>query len=160
MNQTLQDTSKLPGSLDNTIQECNTNIAYSVLQKANQEIDKNNPNWKLFKAKDDPFKELSKLPPDSVYNEDTVFDNSIPDSDENSIEKTQFHSEQNDIGKQKNFSREVNGNVTNSPPFLVAIFETLSNVTAQTCAGTLLSAHWVVTAASCVGILGEFYKNG
>ncbi|KAL0838501.1 hypothetical protein ABMA28_016624 [Loxostege sticticalis] len=160
LNQTLQDTSKLPGSLDNTIQECNTNIAYSVLQKANQEIDKNNPNWKLFKAKDDPFKELSKLPPDSVYNEDTVFDNSIPDSDENSIEKTQFHSEQNDIGKQKNFSREVNGNVTKSPPFLVAIFETLSNVTAQTCAGTLLSAHWVVTAASCVGILGEFYKNG
>ncbi|KAL0882800.1 hypothetical protein ABMA27_016346 [Loxostege sticticalis] len=160
LNQTLQDTSKLPGSLDNTIQECTTNIAYSVLQKANQEIDKNNPNWKLFKAKDDPFKELSKLPPDSVYNEDTVFDNSIPDSDENSIEKTQFHSEQNDIGKQKNFSREVNGNVTKSPPYLVAIFETLSNVTAQTCAGTLLSAHWVVTAASCVGILGEFYKNG
>lgn len=46
-----------------------------------------------------------------------------------------------------------------SAPFLVAIFETLANVTAQTCAGTLIAPNWVLTGANCVNILSNLYAN-
>ncbi|XP_063535961.1 serine protease SSP1-like isoform X1 [Cydia strobilella] len=46
-----------------------------------------------------------------------------------------------------------------SAPFLAAIFETVGNVTAQTCGGVVVSSHWVLTAASCVNVLGPFYSN-
>ncbi|PZC85870.1 hypothetical protein B5X24_HaOG215232 [Helicoverpa armigera] len=46
-----------------------------------------------------------------------------------------------------------------SAPFLVAIFETLANVTAQTCAGTLLTPRWVLTAYNCINILSNVYLN-
>lgn len=45
-------------------------------------------------------------------------------------------------------------------PFLVAIFETLSNITAQTCGGVLLTTHWVLTASTCVYVLPYIYRNG
>lgn len=45
----------------------------------------------------------------------------------------------------------------NSAPFLVAIFETLVNVTAQTCAGTLLTSRWVLTAANCINVLSNLH---
>lgn len=44
-------------------------------------------------------------------------------------------------------------------PFLVAIFETLSNTTAQTCAGTLIAPRWVLTASNCINILKSLYTN-
>ncbi|CAB3261857.1 unnamed protein product [Arctia plantaginis] len=44
-------------------------------------------------------------------------------------------------------------------PFLVAIFETLSNTTAQTCAGTLIASRWVLTASNCINVLKSLYTN-
>ncbi|XP_047503401.1 granzyme K-like [Pieris napi] len=45
-------------------------------------------------------------------------------------------------------------------PFLVAIFETLSNITAQTCSGVLLTKNWVLTASTCINVLPYLYRNG
>ncbi|XP_045483950.1 granzyme M-like [Pieris rapae] len=45
-------------------------------------------------------------------------------------------------------------------PFLVAIFETLSNITAQTCGGVLLAKNWVLTASTCINMLPNLYRNG
>ncbi|XP_063826108.1 uncharacterized protein LOC135075628 [Ostrinia nubilalis] len=170
LNQTLQETlSKLPTDPHHTIQECNPNLADSVLQKAYLEMRKNNSNWKLFKTKETPNELFVQLPPDNIYNVDTIFDNSIPDSDENSLENTQQYFEKNILTNENDNINEhmIKENRSHSksirpesPPSLVAIFETLSNVTAQTCAGSLLSAHWVVTAASCVGVLNELDGNG
>ncbi|VVC91372.1 unnamed protein product [Leptidea sinapis] len=42
---------------------------------------------------------------------------------------------------------------------LVAIFETQTTITAQTCEGVLLSAHWVLTEVSCVVLLANYYSN-
>ncbi|XP_028175042.1 uncharacterized protein LOC114363505 [Ostrinia furnacalis] len=159
LNKTLQETlPKLPTDPHHTIQECNPNLADSVLQKAYLEMRKNNSNWKLFKTKETPNEHV-----------DTIFDNSIPDSDENSLENIQQYFEKNILTNEKDNINEpmIKENRSHSksirpksPPFLVSIFETLSNVTAQTCAGSLLSAHWVVTAATCVGVLNELDGNG
>lgn len=56
-------------------------------------------------------------------------------------------------------TNETEVSFPHSAPFLVAIFETLANVTAQTCAGTLLTSRWVLTAANCINVLSDLYAN-
>ncbi|XP_063383547.1 uncharacterized protein LOC134669859 [Cydia fagiglandana] len=66
---------------------------------------------------------------------------------------------QNGVIESMVLKSNVSKEYPESAPFLAAIFETVGNVTAQTCGGVVLSSHWVLTAASCVNVLGPFYSN-
>ncbi|XP_063363897.1 uncharacterized protein LOC134652663 [Cydia amplana] len=68
-------------------------------------------------------------------------------------------SSQNEVIKSLDLKSNVTKEYPESAPFLAAIFETVGNVTAQTCGGVVVSSHWVLTAASCVNVLGPFYSN-
>ncbi|XP_063624848.1 uncharacterized protein LOC134796606 isoform X2 [Cydia splendana] len=66
---------------------------------------------------------------------------------------------QNEVMESMVLQSNVTKEYPESAPFLAAIFETVGNVTAQTCGGVVLSSHWVLTSASCVNVLGPFYSN-
>ncbi|KAJ2938011.1 hypothetical protein O0L34_g14465 [Tuta absoluta] len=52
-----------------------------------------------------------------------------------------------------NDSDDEDERITVKAPMMAAIFESVSDVTAQTCAGTVVAPQWVLTAASCVNLL-------
>ena len=58
-----------------------------------------------------------------------------------------------------NVINRFNNKYSDRPPFLVAIFESLSNITAQTCAGCLISPQYVLTASFCLDLLTYTIKK-
>lgn len=128
-----------------------------------------------FSNDDTQLSEQIKDQSPEVFN--TVFDNSLRDPehgkdisvDDNTTNfaENEFKLYRSSFGKEHQNTTTValeNKNDTKvvfptSELFLVAIFETLANVTAQTCAGTLITPRWVLTAANCINILSNVYAN-
>uniref|UniRef100_A0A2A4K6S2 Peptidase S1 domain-containing protein n=1 Tax=Heliothis virescens TaxID=7102 RepID=A0A2A4K6S2_HELVI len=120
--------------------------------------------------------EQLKVPSSEIYN--TVFDGSkqeaenakdisadksynVIENEFNTYYKREFHkTEQGAPAKEiHEVNNETKIEFPMSAPFLVAIFETLANVTAQTCAGTLLTPRWVLTASNCINLLTNLSVN-
>lgn len=91
------------------------------------------------------------------------------DNDDNSHEKFRLFEDRNLANKlnslnhddTKRSSKHIKNDINylERPPFLVAIFETFEYLTAQTCSGTLLSSHWVLTLPSCIELLSHMQNN-
>lgn len=153
------------------IRKCDHLIADPILQVASRELNTILiPKWST--NQDEFFQILPKKMEDTEATtsvlEDNLFVNDFNDTNvsiEDEIDTELFEDksecELDDHTSLVNVTPRVANETTASfpekVPYLVAIFESLANVTAQTCGGTLLSSNWVVTAASCIDVLGNSY---
>lgn len=160
MNKTLHDHFKQYANATIELnQQCDPGLADFVLNKAKYDGENNKTNDTK------PAANMIELA-DSLY-EDSVLDNYTPElEDVNSLENnlidlTDGRRDNKEFSDfiMENPSGAFIGDVVEDAPFLVAIFETVANVTAQTCAGALLASRWVLTAASCVNVLGNLNGN-
>ncbi|XP_013170146.1 PREDICTED: granzyme M-like [Papilio xuthus] len=165
------------------IHKCNPTVAQSVLNDIKNNVEEEKVSHEnVSDIKHDDFKDaFDELSPETLYNIGTVFDNTMEDSENiDSYETKKYNKTPNIRPDYPKYYKDQEGDdfdmdnaidsdifeskvkLPESVPSMVAMFETLSNVTAQTCGGTLLSPRWVITTATCLDLLsgnGSKYHN-
>ncbi|CAH2095827.1 unnamed protein product [Euphydryas editha] len=141
-------------NIDNFFTKCDPNVVDFIWENVNE-------NRNVLKQ----INFLPMLRPSKVVEFPIIY----PEKVQNSLENNYIENNFTDYGENyykylinkgnKVYKKNKNYEFPSNAPFLVAIFETISNITAQTCGGTLLSSHWVLTAASCLDLLPSFYNN-
>ncbi|XP_014357784.2 uncharacterized protein LOC106710281 [Papilio machaon] len=157
------------------IHKCNPIVAQSVLNDIKNNVEEEKVSHENVSdiVKHDDFKEaFDELSPEALYNIGTVFDNTMEDSENIESYETKKYNKTSKIksdypkyykdqeGDDFDMDNDIDSDMfeskvklPDSVPSMVAMFETLSNVTAQTCGGTLLSPRWVITTATCLDLL-------
>ncbi|KAF9423805.1 hypothetical protein HW555_000863 [Spodoptera exigua] len=173
LNDSLALNAKLTHSNETpVIKNCDPHTTELILSAVSHELDL--VIVPSFKTDSNPLSEQLK---DSQEMFNTVFENSLHDlvhgNDISMYDKTTLSEDNFKLFKSFGDKHHLNTTKTvaqkiknetkiefpSSAPFLVAIFETIANVTAQTCAGTLITPRWVLTAANCINILTNVYAN-
>ncbi|CAH1638436.1 unnamed protein product [Spodoptera littoralis] len=156
------------------IQKCDPHTTELVLNAVSHDLDL--VIVPSFNTDDTQLSEQIKDQSPEIFN--TFFDNSLHDPDHGkdasmydnttNLSENEFKLYRRSFGNMEHqntttVAQEIKNETKvvfpTSEPFLVAIFETLANVTAQTCAGTLITPRWVLTAANCINILTNVYAN-
>lgn len=156
------------------LHKCNPTVAQSVLNDIKNNVEEEKISHEnVTDVKHDDFKEVfDELSPETLYNIGTVFDNTVEDSENLDSYESKKSNKTSKIrpdypkyykdqeGDDFDMDNAIDSDIFDSKvklpesvPSMVAMFETLSNITAQTCGGTLLSPRWVITTATCLDLL-------